>query len=149
MAKDAAALAQNMKDYDEVVTGLLAALAASDAAKAALAQQAADAVTAMNVATAEKNTALQAISDAVDASDAAENKARAGLPGVPPVGVTPLATSYASKADFDAAVAAYQGTEQVTLDGAEVKAATDANAAASNYFTHSATGEINISGPTD
>lgn len=149
MAKDAAALLQNMQDYSDIIDAYQAALAASDAAKAALVVQVNDAVTAMNAAKAEKDAALQAISDAVDASDAAENKARAGLPGVPPVGVTPLATSYASRADFDAAVAAYQGTEQVTVDGTEVKAATDPTATPSDYYSHSADGSVSTSGPTD
>lgn len=145
---------------------------------AAANQATADAVAAMNLKQAEKDAIqalldaqTQAVADAVDKSDAIENDARAGLPGVPPIETptdpgtpvvdpdptTPtdpvvtgiLAPSYASRADFDAAVAAFTGSEQVTVDGTEVYAATDATMAPAVYFSHSATGAVDTTGPTD
>lgn len=142
------ALIQNMADYDEVVTGLIAALAASDAAKAAQTQIAIEAVAAMNVAKGERDQAIATITAAVAASDAAENKARAALPGVPPVGGTPLETSYPDRVSFTDAVAAYGGAERVTLtelDGtvADVKGGTDPSL---NYYVQT-DGSISLTNP--
>lgn len=185
MAKDIAALNQNLDDMQALFVQYQTALATAETQKAQLVQDvltanqtAADAVAAMNIAQADKAAAQAAfdqantdIAAAVDKSDAVENQARAGLPGVPPI-VTPtdpatpptdpdpttptepavvgiLAAEYADKASFDAAVAAYTGAEGVTLDGAEVKAKTSASLPGADYFTHSATGVINTSGPTD
>lgn len=99
MAKDIAALNQNIADYRDLIIAYQGALATSQTQKAQLVQDvltanqtAADAVAAMNLAVADK-AAIQALLDtantdiaaAVDATDAVENDARAGLPGVPPI----------------------------------------------------------------
>ncbi len=63
--------------------------------------------------------------------------------GTPPAS---LQSSYADNASFMAAVGAYTGPEQVMLDGIEVKAGT---APALLYFSHSADGSVNTTGPTD
>lgn len=148
-----AANAQALSDLNDAVQAKLTAQAQKDAVQTLYDQ----AVTAMEALVAR--------------TDAVENDARAGLPGVPPIETptdpatppvdpdpaTPtdpvvvgiLAPSYADRASFDAAVAAYSGVEQVTLDGAEVKAASDAAAAPANYFSHSADGSIDLAGPTD
>lgn len=185
MAKDIAALNQNIEDMRSLFVDYQTALATAETQKAQLVQDvlaanqtAADAIAQMNLAKAAKDQ-IQALLDqatadiaaAVDKTDDVENAARSGLPGVPPIetptdpGTPPadadpttptepavvgiLAPSYASRADFDAAVATYAGAEAVTIDGSEVHAATDAAATPAIYFSHSATGEINTSGPTD
>lgn len=182
MAKDIAALNQNIADYQELVDLYQTALATAETQKAVAVQAAVDAnaataaaVAAMNLAQTDK-AAIQALFDqaqaeiaaAVDATDAVENDARAGLPGVPPIdtptdpGTPPedpqpetptdpvvvgiLAQSYADRASFEAAVAAYTGAEAVTCDGIEVKAGTTPSA---DFFTHSADGSVTMVGPTD
>lgn len=153
-------LQQNMQDlrdlgqqYLDFIKAKDDLIAERDATVAALQQQIADllaqvAAGQITIAEAQAKAAeLQAsIDEAVTSSQATEDALRAGLPGVPPVGGTTLDLSYADKASFDAAVAAYTGPEAVTLDGVEVKAGTTPSL---DYFTHSATGEINTSGPTD
>jgi hypothetical protein len=139
-------LLQNMKDLQDLSKQYLDLIIAKDAAAAALQTQIADLVAAAGISAAEKEALQAAIDQAVAESQATEDALRAGLPGVPPVGGTPLAPSYADRVSFDAAVVAYTGPEAVTVDGVEVKAGT---APSLDYFSHSATGEVNVSGPTD
>lgn len=133
------ALSQNLDDMSGLADQLIAFILAADGIAADLRAQIA-ALVAGNTALAAK------VSSAFDKSEALENKLRAAVPGVPPIGGEPLLTSYADRASFDAAVAAYTGPEAVNLDGIEVKTGT---APALEYFTHSADGSINTSGPTD
>lgn len=132
-------LVQNLDDMSGLVDQLVAFIVAADAVQADLRAQI-DALVANDAALAAK------VTTAFDKSEEVENKMRAGLPGVPPVGGEPLLQSYVSAAEFDTAVAAYTGPEAVTLDGIEVRAGT---APSLDYYTHSATGEINTTGPTD
>jgi hypothetical protein len=138
-AEIVAALTQNLDDMSTLADELIAFIVAADGVQADLRAQietlvAADAALAVQVGAA------------FDKSEAVENKMREGLPGVPPVGGEPLLQSYPNAGAFDGAVAAYTGPEAVTLDGIEVRAGT---APSLDYFTHSATGEINTTGPTD
>jgi hypothetical protein len=139
-------LLQNMTDLQDLSKQYLDLIVAKDAAAAALQAQIADLVAAAGISAAEKAALQAAIDEAVAASQATEDALRAGLPGVPPVGGTPLAPSYADRASFDAALSTYTGPEAVTVDGAEVKAGTSPGL---DYFSHSATGEVSVSGPTD
>lgn len=133
------ALSTNLDDMSTLADQYIAFVVASDGIQATLRAEIA--------ALLAGNTALAQKADAAFAkSEATENKMRAGLPGVPPVGGTPLNTSYPSGSEFDAAVAAYTGPEAVTKDGIEVKAGT---APALEYFSHSADGTVTTSGPTD
>ena len=131
---------------DAMIAELTAALAARDATINGLLTRVAAGEVSLADAQAEIAAAQAAFEAAVVDTQATEDALRAGLPGVPPVGGTPLNLSYVDAASFSAAVAAYTGPEAVTLDGAEVKAGT---APALDYFTHSATGEVNTTGPTD
>lgn len=133
------ALSQNLDDITGLVDQILGVIAAGDALAVDLRAQVATLVAG--------DAALAAKIDAAFAkSVAAEDKLRAAVPQVPPVGGPPLLTGYPDRASFDAAVAAYTGPEGVTLDGASVKAGTSPSL---DYFTHSADGSINTSGPTD
>lgn len=76
------------------------------------------------------STADAAVADAADETDEA----------------TVLATSFPDRAAFDAAVAAYTGVAGVNLDGATVKGG---EVPFLEYFTHSADGHIDTTGPTD
>lgn len=143
-----AELKQNMIDLRALAQQYLDLIIAKDAANAALQARIEDLVTQHVTDTTERAALLADIDTAVTDSEATEDLMRAGLPGVPPVGGTPLNPSYPDRASFDTAVAAYTGPEAVTLDGAVVKAG-DASVAMLDYFTHSATGEINTTGPTD
>lgn len=147
--QDVLDLTQNLEDITGLAQQLVDLIAAKDAAAAALANENAALVAAANISAAEKAALTDKMAAALAKSIAAEDKLRAAIPGVPPVGATPLDVSYPDKASFDAAVGAYTGVESVTLDGAEVHAATDTSAAPANYFTHSADGHIDTSGPTD
>lgn len=141
-----AELAQNMADLRTLAQQYLDLIIAKDQANAALQQQITDLINAAAISQAEKDALLAGIAQAVSDSQATEDLMRAGLPGVPPVGGTPLNTSYPDLASFQAAVAAYTGPEAVTLDGVEVKTGTAPNL---DYFTHSdAGGVINTTGPT-
>jgi len=140
------ALKQNLVDIRDLAQQYLALIISKDAAAAALQQKINALVDASNLAAAEKTQLLADIDSAVTASQTTEDALRAGLPGVPPVGGTPLTPSYADRASFDAAVAAYTGPEGVTLDGSQVKAGTTPSL---DYFSHSADGSINTSGPKD
>ena len=153
-------LAQNMTDLRDLAQRFLdfiiakdALIAERDAAVAARDAQIADLLAQLaagQITQAEMQVKIDAanatLADAVASSQATEDAMRAGLPGVPPVGGSPLNPSYADGSSFSAAAAAYTGPEAVTLDGSEVKAGT---APALDYFTHSATGEVNTTGPTD
>lgn len=125
---------QNQDDMLELASQI-------DAERASLKQQILDLLA--------NNAPLQAKAQTLfDKSEAAENKLRAGLPGLPPVGGTPLLNSYDTAAEFDAARAAYTGPEAVNLDGIEVKTG---SAPALEYFTHSdgtPAGVINTTGTT-
>jgi len=133
------ALETNLNDMSGLADQYIAFVVAADGIQADLRAQIATLLAG--------DAALAAKADAAFAnSEALENKMRAGLPGVPPVGGTPLNTSYADRAAFDAAVAAYTGPESVTVDGTEVKAGTSPSL---DYFTHSADGSVSTSGPTD
>lgn len=139
-------LKQNMVDLRALADQLLDLIKTKDDTNAALVQQIKDLV-AQHVTDQATLDALNAgIDAAVSDSQATEDKLRAVIPGVPPVGGTPLATTYADRASFDAAVAAYTGPERVTIDGADAKAGTDPSL---DYFTHSADGHIDNVGPTD
>jgi len=99
MAKDIAALQQNIADIIDLFVQYQTALATAQTQKAQLVQDvlaanqtAADAVAALGIAQAAKDAAQAAfdtattdIAAAVDATDAVENVAREGLPGVPPI----------------------------------------------------------------
>ncbi len=130
---------QNMDDISGLNDQLIALVVASDGIQADLRAQIA-ALLAGDAAVASKVDALFA------KSETEENKLRAAIPGVPPVGGTPLTASYATRAEFDAAVAAYTGPEAVNVDGIEVKSGTSP---AIEYFSHSADGSVSTSGPTD
>ena len=134
-----AATDQNLDDMSALADQLIAFIVAADGIQADLRAQIA-ALLAGDAATASKADAL------FQKSIAVEDKLRAGIPGVPPVGGTPLATSYPTRAAFDTAVAAYTGPEAVNVDGIEVKGGT---APAIEYFSHSADGSVSTSGPTD
>lgn len=139
-------LQQNMQDLRDLAQQYLDLIIAKDAAAAALAAENLRLVDALSLSDAEKNQLKADMQDAITSSQATEDVMRAGLPGVPPVGGTPLNPSYTDRAAFDAAVAAYTGPEAVTIDGTEVKAGT---APSLDYFTHSdAGGVVDTSGPT-
>lgn len=57
-----------------------------------------------------------------------------------------LADEYNSGAEFDTAAAAYKGSDAVNKDGVEVHQGT---APATEYYSHSATGKVNKTPPTD
>lgn len=132
-------LVQNLDDISGLVDQVIGLIVAADANAARLEAEIVALVTAGGITAAKVQAAF-------DKSEAAENKLRAVVPGVPPVGGTPLLTSYADRAGFDAALAAYTGPEAVNVDGSEVKAGT---APALDYYTHSADGSVNTMGPTD
>jgi hypothetical protein len=134
-----AALSQNLDDMSALADQLIAFIVAADGVQADLRAQI-EALVAGNASVAA------AVSAAFDKSEAVENKMRDGLPGVPPVGGEPLVQSYADRASFDAAVAAYTGPEAVTVDGIEVKSGTMPSL---DYFSHSADGSVSTTGPTD
>jgi len=133
------ALTTNLDDMSALADQLIAFIVAADGVQSALRAEIA-ALLAGNASLATKVDAAFAKSQAV------EDKMRAALPGVPPVGGTPLLQSYASSAEFDTAVAAYTGPEAVTKDGIEVKTGT---APSLDYFSHSADGSVSTTGPTD
>lgn len=139
------AISQNNADMAEILDKYIKYVIENDAEKALLRAE----ITRLVADDAEVAAKVET---AFNESEANENKARAGLPGVPPVGGQGLLNSYASKADFDAAVLAYNGPEAVTIDigdgtGAiEVKAGTTPALA---YYTHSADGSVSTLGPTD
>lgn len=141
-----AALLQNMADLRELAQKYLDYIIAKDGIIAEKDQKIADLMDEVASGGMTIQEAKTAMMEAIGESQAAEDAMRAGLPGVPPVGGTPLDPSYVDQASFDAAVADYAGPEAVTLDGAEVKAGTSPSL---DYFTHSADGSINTSGPTD
>jgi hypothetical protein len=132
---------KNQDDMSDLADQLIGAIVAGDVIAA---QLKADLLAALsgNQALFDKATQL------FGKSETTENKMRAGVPGVPPIGGTPLLASYADRASFDTALAAYTGPEAVNVDGSEVKAGT---APALEYFTHSDStppGEVNKVGPT-
>jgi len=131
------ALTTNLDDMSALADQLIAFIVAGDAIQSALR----DEIAALVAGDASVAAAVDA---AFAKSEALEDKMRAALPGVPPVGGTPLLQSYASSAEFDAAVAAYTGPEAVTKDGVEVKAGT---APSLDYFTNSADGSVSTTPP--
>lgn len=133
------ALSQDLDDTNGILDKYIAFVVSQDAVQADLRAQIA-ALLAGDAVLAGKADAAFAKAEAL------ENKARAGLPGTPPVGGTPLLNSYATAAEFDAAAAAYTGPEAVTKDGIEVKAGTSPALA---YFSHSADGSVSTTGPSD
>lgn len=132
-------LTQNLQDITDLVAQILQVIADGDAEKVALRQQVADLLAGDAAMAAKVDAAFQKSEDA-------ENALRAAVPGVPPVGGTPLNPSYPDRGAFDTAVAAYTGPERVTLDGSDVKGGTDPSI---DYFTHSVDGRIDTTGPTD
>ena len=132
-------LNQNLDDMAGLVDKYVQAFIDADAIQAALRAEIASMV-AGNAALASK------IDAAFAKSVATEDKMRAGIPGLPPVGGTPLLQTYATRAEFDTAVAAYTGPEGVTLDGTGVKAGTSPTL---DYFSHSSDGSVSTVGPTD
>lgn len=130
---------QNQDDMLELASQI-------DAERASLKQQILD-LMANNAPLLAKATALY------DKSEAAENKLRAGIAGLPPVGGTPLLNNYPGPnggADFDAAAAAYTGPEAVKKDGIEVKQFTGTGDVVTlEYYSHSADGSVNTTGPSD
>lgn len=141
-----AAVRQDLADTKGIVQQLIGFIVNNDAEKAALKQKIADLIAVAAIAQADKDALQAEIDSAFTEAEDLENTARAGLPGVPPVGGTPLNQSYPSATEFDAAVAAYTGPEAVTKDGIEVKQGT---APALDYFSHSADGSVSTTGPTD
>jgi hypothetical protein len=146
MAHTAAEIKQDLDDTKAVIAQLIGFIQSNDADKAALRKQIADLVAKSNADDATKAQMQADLDGLFDAAEDTENAARAGLPGVPPVGGTPLVPSYADRASFDGAVQAYQGPEAVTLDGSNVKAGTSPSL---DYFSHSADGSVSTTGPTD
>lgn len=97
-------------------------------------QQVKDAVAALRTtATAAADAAAKAAAAAADAADETDE-------------ATVLATSFPDRAAFDAGVAAYTGVAGVNLDGNTVKGG---ETPFLEYFTHSADGHIDTTGPTD
>lgn len=140
------ALTQNLSDMEDLVDKIVAVIVAGDALAKDLRAQIAALVAASNASAAEKAALTSKIDAAFTKSETVENKLRAIVPVVPPVGGSPLSPSYADRASFDTAVAAYSGPEGVTLDGANVKTGSSPTI---DYFSHSADGSISLSGPTD
>lgn len=134
-----AELDTNLDDMSGLADQYIAFVIAADGIQAALRAEVAALL-------ADQGVIATKVDAAFAKSIAAEDKMRAGLPGVPPVGGTPLLLNYATRAEFDTAVAAYTGPEAVNVDGIEVKAGT---APALEYFSHSADGSVSTSGPTD
>ena len=141
-----AQIKQDLADTKDIVHQLVGFIQNNDAEKATLRQQIADLVAKASLDQAAKDALQAEIDSAFDAAEDLENTARAGLPGVPPVGGTPLNQSYTDGASFDSAVAAYTGPEAVNKDGIEVKAGTSP---ALEYYSHSADGSVNTTSPTD
>ena len=139
-------LTKNLADMDDLITQLFGVITADDARVAALQQRVADLIAQANIDAGAKATLAASAKAAFDKSTAEANRLREKVPGVPPVGGVPLLTSYASEAEFDSAVAAYKGPERVTKNGTDVKAGTDPSL---DYYTHSLTGSVNTTGPTD
>ena len=134
-----AALTQNLDDMSALADQLIQFIVDADAVQEALRTEVA--------ALVANDAAVAADVDAAFAkSTELEDKMRAGIPGVPPVGGTPMLQSYPNEGAFDGAVAAYTGPEAITRDGIEVKSGTTPSL---DYFTHSATGVIDTTGPTD
>ncbi len=139
-------LTENLQDMSGLVDQLLQVISTGDAEKQALRQQVADLIAAAGIAEADKAALAEKIEAAFAKSEETENKMRAAIPGAPPVGGSGLGTSYADRAAFDAAVAAYTGPEAVTVDGTEVKAGSTPSI---DFYSHSADGSVSTSGPTD
>jgi hypothetical protein len=137
---------QDLADTKGVISQLVGFIQQNDADKAALRQQIADLIAKSSADDAAKAALQTEIDAAFDEAEDVENTARAGLPGVPPVGGTPLVPSYADRASFDSAVAGYSGPEQVTVDGTEAKAGSTPSL---DYFSHSADGSVSTTGPSD
>jgi hypothetical protein len=137
------ALTTNLDDISGLADKYLEFIIAKDALIAEKDQKILDLVAAANISAAEKTALTAKIQTAFDASETTENKLRAGLPGVPPVGGTPLNQSYPTVAEFNTAAAAYTGPEGVTLDGNSVKSGTPLL----DYFTR-ADGSVDTVGPT-
>jgi len=137
---------QNLIDIKALVQQLFDAFVARDALNEQLKADLAAAVQRADMSDAAKAALQEEMNAVFQGSEDLENDVRSKVPGLPPVGGTPLVQSYADAAAFDAAVAAYTGPEAVTKDGIEVKAGT---APSLDYFTHSADGHIDTSGPTD
>jgi len=136
----------NIGDMHDLFSKFLDFLTEKDRLNAELQKQVAKLIADANIDAAAKAELSAAAAELFAASEAEENTMREALPGVPPVGGTPLATLYANYAEFSAAVAAYTGPEGVTLDGQNAKPGT---APTLDYFTHSADGSISTTGPTD
>jgi hypothetical protein len=132
-------LSTNLADLQALVDQILTVNTDSDAEKVRLRAQVADFIATAAIDAAAKAALQEKIAAAWAASEKVENDLRAKVPGMPPVGGTPLLTTYADKAAFDAAVAAYTGPEAVTLDGAEVKTGT---APALAYYLDAAAGGV-------
>lgn len=139
----------DLADTKALVVQLIGIVVGNDVIVAELKQKIADLVAAAGIAQTEKDALQVEIDAAFAEAEDLENTARAGVPGVPPTGGTPLLPSYADRAAFDTAVADYKGPEQVMLDGTEVKAASDGSTDVLTYYTHSATGAVDTSPPTD
>lgn len=145
-----AQISKNLDDMHDLVGQIVGMIAASDAEKAALRQQVADLIAAANISAAEKAALAAEVDAAFEKSETTENELRAVVPGVPPVGGTPLASSYADEASFRAAATAYTGPEAVTLNGTAVTTGNTGTSTGNlDYFSHSATGEVNTTGPSD
>jgi hypothetical protein len=145
MAHTIQEVSQNLDDTKELVGQILELIHSHDAENEALKQQIVDLVAAANMAQAEKDALQLDIEAAWQKSEDTENAARAGIPGVPPVGGEPLGVTFADLSAFNSAVAAYTGPEAVTLDGTEMKSGTMPSL---DYFSHSEDGHVDISGPT-
>lgn len=137
---------QDLADTKGVIALLIGFIQNNDAEKAALRQRITDLLAKSDADDAAKAALQTEIDAAFDEAEDVENTARAGLPGVPPVGGEPLLPSYADRSSFDSAVGAYTGPEQVTLDGNEVKAGSTPSL---DYFSHSGDGSVSTTGPTD
>lgn len=137
---------QNLDDMEALVEKIVDVITKGDQLAIELRKQIADLIAAANISAQEKAALAAKIDAAFAKSVATEDKLRAVVPLVPPVGGDPLKPSYASNAEFLAAVAAYKGPEAVTSDGDEIKAGTSPAIA---YFSHSADGSVSTSGPTD
>lgn len=139
MADETEGLRQNIKDMGEQFDLLLKYVVEGDPEKQQLRRDLAAAVERANMSEADKAQLKSDIEARFQESEAVENKMRDAIRGLPPIGGTPLLSTYPDRAQFDAAVAGYTGSERVTLDGADVKPGSDP---AIDYFTHNDQGGV-------
>lgn len=137
-------LADNVNKIPPAVDRLEAKISSLNVTPAQKQQLLADIGSLKTLSTAAANAAGVL---AAAAADAADDVDEANVPPPPPP--APLATTFPSAAEFTAAASAYTGSEKVSLDGAAVATAGSNDGAALAYYSHSADGHIDTTGPTD